>query len=174
MTKMTSYEISKKLAEAGFNIPSDFLINQNGRILHNATKQFIGKIPSFSKPSKEGCEYLGNNYASYDLETILDALPEELINKMALYKELKPYERPKNRGRLEIHHKTGCGIGKKASDLLTIGLCSAHHTKGGRGVALHDGIELFEEQFGTQQDLILAIHEKLGIEIYKNYLQNNF
>jgi hypothetical protein len=90
MTKVTSYEISKKLAEAGFNIPSDFLINQNGRILHNATKQFIGKIPSFSKPSKEGCEYLGNNYASYDLETILDALPEELINKMALYKE---YER---------------------------------------------------------------------------------
>jgi hypothetical protein len=88
--------------------------------------------------------------------------------------QLKPYDRPKNRGRLEIHHKTGCGIGKKASDLLTIGLCSAHHTKGGRGVALHDGIELFEERFGTQQDLILAIHEKLGIEIYKNYLQNNF
>lgn len=85
----------------------------------------------------------------------------------------KPYEQPKNKGRLEIHHKTGCGVGKKASDLLTIGLCRAHHQTGGRGIALHAGIQLFEGEFGTQQDLILEIHEKLGIEIYKNYLEQN-
>ncbi len=82
----------------------------------------------------------------------------------------KPHERPKNKGRLEVHHKTGCGMGKKASDLLTIGLCRAHHQIGGRGVALHAGIPLFEEQFGTQEVLILEIHEKLGLTIYKNYL----
>jgi hypothetical protein len=84
--------------------------------------------------------------------------------------QLKPEQRPKNRGRLEIHHKTGCGLGKKASDLLTIGLCRAHHQTGGRGVALHKGIDLFEEQFGSQQQIILEIHEKLGVTIYKNYL----
>lgn len=88
--------------------------------------------------------------------------------------QLKPHERPKNRGRLEIHHKTGCGLGKKASDLLTMPLCRAHHQSGGRGVAIHAGIQLFEEKFGTQQDLILQVHEKFGITIYKNYLQLNF
>ncbi len=72
--------------------------------------------------------------------------------------------------RLEIHHKTGCGLGKKASDLLTIPLCNFHHQSGGRGSALHQGINLWEDKFGLQQDLILQIHEKLGIDIYKNYL----
>ena len=72
--------------------------------------------------------------------------------------------------RLEIHHKTGCGIGKKASDLLTIPLCNFHHQSGGRGLALHRGIDLWEEKFGTQQDLILQIHERIGLTIYKDYL----
>lgn len=86
--------------------------------------------------------------------------------------KLKPHERPKNPGRLEIHHKTGCGLGKKASDLLTIGLCRAHHQTGGRGVAIHAGISLFEEKFGSQESLILEIHEKLSINIFKNFLEN--
>jgi len=72
--------------------------------------------------------------------------------------------------RLEIHHKTGCGLGKKASDLLTIPLCNFHHQSGERGFALHRGVDLWEEIFGTQQDLILQIHEKLSLTIYKNYL----
>lgn len=72
--------------------------------------------------------------------------------------------------RLEIHHKTGCGLGKKASDLLTIPLCNFHHQSGGRGFALHRGVEIWQDKFGRQEDLILQIHEKLGIEIYKNYL----
>lgn len=72
--------------------------------------------------------------------------------------------------RLEIHHKTGCGMGKKASDLLTIPLCNFHHQSGGRGFALHRGIDLWEEKFGKQEDLILEIHAEFGIEIYKNYL----
>lgn len=75
-------------------------------------------------------------------------------------------------GRLEIHHKTGCGLGKKASDLLTIPLCNYHHQKGNRGFAIHRGILDWEDKFGSQQNLILEIHEKLGIVIYKDYLIN--
>lgn len=76
-------------------------------------------------------------------------------------------------GRLEIHHKTGCGLGKKASDLLTIPLCNYHHQKGQRGFAIHRGVFVWEEKFGRQEDLILEIHEKLGITIYKDYLDKN-
>ena len=82
-------------------------------------------------------------------------------------------EKPLRNTRLEIHHKTGCGLGLKASDLLTIPLCNFHHQSGGRGFALHCGVVIWEEKFGTQQDLILEIHEKLAIEIYKNYLLTN-
>ena len=79
-------------------------------------------------------------------------------------------EPAKRATRLEIHHKTGCGIGLKASDLLTIPLCNFHHLSGGRGFALHDGIKIWEEKFGTQDELILQIHEKLDIDIFKNFL----
>lgn len=73
--------------------------------------------------------------------------------------------------RLNIHHLWGNGAGKKESDLLTIPLCEFHHQVGGVGHALHSGLEIWEERFGTQQSLILEIHAKLGIEIYKNFLE---
>jgi len=79
-------------------------------------------------------------------------------------------ERAARSTRLEIHHKTGCGLGKKASDLLTIPLCNFHHQSGGRGLAVHLGVDLWEKKFGTQQDLILQIHERIGLTIYKDYL----
>lgn len=113
-------------------------------------------------------------------------LPPELRNgykdkkhlgKIAFMKcvacEKEKPEKPNIAGRLEIHHKTGCGLGKKASDLLTIPLCHYHHQGGERGFGLHKGIEIWEKKFGRQEDLILKIHEKLGIEIYKNYLLTN-
>ena len=74
---------------------------------------------------------------------------------------------------LEIHHKTGCGIGLKASDLLTIPLCFFHHQSGGRGFAVHQGVLLWEEKFGTQQDLILKTHARIGLEIYRDFLREN-
>lgn len=93
------------------------------------------------------------------------------LGKVALMKCVAcETERAARNTRLEIHHKTGCGLGKKASDLLTIPLCNFHHQGGERGFALHRGVDIWEEKFGTQDDLILQIHEKLGIDIYKNYL----
>ena len=73
--------------------------------------------------------------------------------------------------RLNLHHLCGIGAGQKASDLLVLPLCEFHHQVGGVGHAIHAGVEIWEEKFGTQQSLILEIHAKLGIEIYKNFLE---
>lgn len=63
--------------------------------------------------------------------------------------------------RLEIHHLTGCGLGKKASDLLSIYLCFFHHQKGGRGEAVHRGVAEFEKNFGTQKELLAITNERI-------------
>ncbi len=65
MTKTTNYEISKKLEEIGFNKETNFYFTEIA-------------------PNKFKAEYYTNNnkyflLKSYDLETLLDALPE--INK---------------------------------------------------------------------------------------------
>jgi len=67
MTKTTNYEISKKLAEIGFNQQTDFYwycYDDGKRVRHIADADGKG------------------NFKSYDLETLLDALPEktEIIN----------------------------------------------------------------------------------------------
>jgi hypothetical protein len=54
----------------------------------------------------------------------------------------------------EVHHLIGYGIGKKASDIFTIPLCSFHHRLGNKGEAIHSGIKSFENNFGTQEDLL--------------------
>lgn len=76
--KVTSYLISQKLAEIGFNKPSNFMIKNDGKIIVAAQNKIIGKISSFSKPNKNGCDFLGDGYASYDLETLLNAIPDFL------------------------------------------------------------------------------------------------
>lgn len=56
--------------------------------------------------------------------------------------------------RTEVHHLIGMGLGKKASDLFTIPLCSFHHRLGNKGEAIHSGKQSFEKKFGTQQNLL--------------------
>ncbi len=48
------------------------------------------------------------------------------------------------------HHKTGAGMGLKADDRETFGICHIHHTSGGYGVAIHAGVEEWERRHGTQ------------------------
>lgn len=61
----------------------------------------------------------------------------------------------KQRTKTIAHHIIGNGIGKKASDLLTIALCDAHHDSGGSGVAIHKTpLWQWEEMFGTQKELL--------------------
>ena len=70
MTKTTSYEISKKLKEAGFGKSSAFA--------HFKSKCGGGGIFYVWEGIKGGYE---KEFFSYDLETILDALPKKLANK---------------------------------------------------------------------------------------------
>lgn len=60
------------------------------------------------------------------------------------------------------HHFIGRGIGKKASDLLTLSLCEYHHTKGNCGEAIHSGRRTWEEKFGTQEELLKDVDELLN------------
>jgi len=69
MTKTTNYEISKKLAEIGFNQQTDFYwycYDDGKGVRHIADADGKG------------------NFKSYDLETLFDALPETIRNNEEL------------------------------------------------------------------------------------------
>jgi hypothetical protein len=68
----------------------------------------------------------------------------------------------------EAHHLIGFGIGKKASDLFTIPLCSKHHARGNKGDAIHETpLKQWERKFGTQQELL----EKVNLELINKMLE---
>lgn len=53
----------------------------------------------------------------------------------------------------EIHHlRAGAGMGMKSQDMIP--LCPEHHRTGGHGVAFHAGPRSFEENFGTEKELL--------------------
>lgn len=56
----------------------------------------------------------------------------------------------------EVHHiKSGnAGIGMKSHWSLAIPLCPQHHRLGGHGIAVHAGKLKFEENFGTEVELL--------------------
>jgi hypothetical protein len=64
--KTTSFQISKKLAEIGFKAEHNIMV-------HIVTEECFFNI----KEIKEH-DYISEYYPSYDLETILDALPKEI------------------------------------------------------------------------------------------------
>lgn len=62
----------------------------------------------------------------------------------------------------EAHHLIGCGLGKKASDLLTIVLCKFHHTSGGNGNAIHETpLKKWEAKFTSQEILLEEVNKFL-------------
>ena len=67
----------------------------------------------------------------------------------------------------EIHHLTGAGIGLRSQDVIP--LCPAHHRLGGYGVAVHAGTKTFEENFGTQQELLEKTKRRLENECRIEY-----
>ena len=68
MTKTTSYEISKKLKEAGFEAEADYYFY--GQQLRNSA------FPSHSTDADRKV-----HVKSYDLETLLDALPDSITKE---------------------------------------------------------------------------------------------
>jgi hypothetical protein len=55
----------------------------------------------------------------------------------------------------EIHHiRTGVGKGQRASHFRVLPLCPHHHRNGGHGEAFHAGPKTWQENFGTELDLL--------------------
>lgn len=79
----------------------------------------------------------------------------------------------KQKTRSEVHHLIGCGLGKKASDLLTIDLCNFHHVSGGNGQAIHaTPLKTWESKYFTQLELLKRTNVILGCEEqYKEYCE---
>lgn len=54
-------------------------------------------------------------------------------------------------------------MGQKSSDRRAIALCPLHHQHGGYGVAFHAGPRKFEDNFDTEEGLLLwMLQEILG------------
>lgn len=61
-----------------------------------------------------------------------------------------------------IHHmRTGMGLGQRNSSENCLPLCPGHHQHGGYGVAFHAGKKEFEENFGTELELLEYLKENL-------------
>ena len=74
MTKTTSYKISKQLKEAGFEAETDYNF-----IERNNQKVFLRNIKELT--DIELMNEIGVFIKSYDLETLLDALPDSIQYK---------------------------------------------------------------------------------------------
>lgn len=66
--------------------------------------------------------------------------------------------------RTSAHHiKDGYGT-MKAPDLETIPLCEGMHHNGGQlGMAVHAGRDTWEENFGSQREMLARTLERLGV-----------
>ncbi|CAM4031081.1 MULTISPECIES: Ref family recombination enhancement nuclease [Lelliottia] len=61
-----------------------------------------------------------------------------------------------------IHHiRAGQGTGQRADHYHTIPLCPIHHQTGGYGVAYHAGPQVWENNFGTESELLVQVMYEL-------------
>ena len=66
----------------------------------------------------------------------------------------------------EAHHpRFLAGMGQRAPHTSVIPLCPMHHRIGGYGVAIHAGQERWEEEFGTEKELLAEV--KAIFELYQ-------
>lgn len=58
-----------------------------------------------------------------------------------------------------IHHiRTGVGMGRRAPHTQTIPLCPFHHQTGGYGNAYHAGAKIWQDNYGTELELLEQVH----------------
>ncbi|HCH7988644.1 TPA: DUF968 domain-containing protein [Citrobacter freundii] len=68
---------------------------------------------------------------------------------------------------VEIHHiRTGQGAGQRADNFKVIPLCPIHHRQGGHGVAIHAGRQSWENNYGTETELLVQVLYELGESTY--------
>tara|TARA_R110000822_G_scaffold162215_2_gene302589 strand:+ start:1047 stop:1337 length:291 start_codon:yes stop_codon:yes gene_type:complete len=62
-----------------------------------------------------------------------------------------------------IHHpRANQGMAMRAPDSQAIPLCAAHHTGGIHGVSIHAGQKTWEDNFGTETELLRQVSELLA------------
>ncbi|RXJ10449.1 Ref family recombination enhancement nuclease [Lelliottia nimipressuralis] len=63
----------------------------------------------------------------------------------------------------EIHHcSKGTGLSVRADNFHVIPLCVHHHRNGGHGTAIHAGRRTWENNFGTEAELLVQVLYLLG------------
>ena len=74
--------------------------------------------------------------------------------------ELIGYDTPQ----VQLHHiTTRRGFGGRSKHQECLPICFQHHLGGGRGVAIHDGVELWEKNFKPQEELLQILYRKMGV-----------
>ena len=65
-----------------------------------------------------------------------------------------------------LHHPRFCaGMGQRSSDWLVIPLCDRrHHQNGGLGTAIHAGQHIFEQNHGTEAQLLAKVIQRMDHE----------
>lgn len=64
----------------------------------------------------------------------------------------------------EIHHiRAGQGASQRASHFEALPLCPFHHRTGGHGNAIHAGQRTWQENHGTEVELLAQVRRLLGI-----------
>jgi len=59
----------------------------------------------------------------------------------------------------EVHHVRHSG---KRDNQKTFPLCFLHHRGGGYGVAIHDGLEKWEENHGKESSFLVWVNKQIG------------
>jgi len=55
----------------------------------------------------------------------------------------------------------GGSMGGKAPDALCFPLCPYHHNQGNKGIAIHEGVEIWEELYGEQYLHVIETQREL-------------
>lgn len=62
----------------------------------------------------------------------------------------------------EIHHiRSGMGIGQRNNNSMVLPLCPQHHRTGGFGIAIHAGQKTWEQNFGTELELLEIVKRRI-------------
>jgi hypothetical protein len=61
----------------------------------------------------------------------------------------------------EIHHlRNGLGLGQRSSHFRVLPLCFDHH-RGPYGIGFHAGKKIWQEKFGTEEELLVKVEKML-------------
>jgi len=58
----------------------------------------------------------------------------------------------------------GGSMGGKVPDVLCFPLCPYHHNQGNKGIAIHEGVDVWEELYGEQYIHVMETQRELGYE----------